>query len=505
MTPTDPRKKGKPVPGAAAQVVYDVIVVGSHLGGVVTGALLAKRGYRVLSVDPDGLGAGYEHQGYRLPYAPGLLPHPRRLPPVEAALTELGIASDLFRTLDASAPALQWLFPRHRLELPPEKDRRSAELAREFSSRKDELLQALADTAGRAEASDAFFKQPLPFPPDGFFERWAVRKAARACPGVKAEEPFQAFAGTALGTAMADLGRFFTHLEAEESSLGHLRPVAQLLSGPSRLAGGALGLRELVRERLAGLGGALLGDEKEPVEIEELTFEGRRFAGVKLAGNSHVYRANCLVVATDVANLAGLIPPKAKKRFLTDLLESVRVRRHLFTLNLVVKEQGLPLGLGDVALVHPGDETHGPVLLEVLPAMKAGKEVPGEKVLCASAFVPHAEHSNADERLQVIGKRLEAVVLGVAPFLDAHVLLRSLPYREARNLKGTPLHFHPLLEVDAPQVLGIAGLPHRTPCKNMFLASREVVPGLGLEGEFLAAHRAAALVQGVLKRHDPLK
>jgi len=37
------------------------------------------------------------------------------------------------------------------------------------------------------------------------------------------------------------------------------------------------------------------------------------------------------------------------------------------------------------------------------------------------------------------------------------------------------------------------------------LASREVLPGLGLEGEFIAGMRVAGLVQESLKKTDPLK
>jgi len=160
---------------------------------------------------------------------------------------------------------------------------------------------------------------------------------------------------------------------------------------------------------------------------------------------------------------------------------------------------------GSLALVHPGDEHHGPVLLEVQRARKAGKDGAGERVLCASALVAHNEHSNSDERIKSVADRLEKVIEDLAPFVEQHVVERSVPSLHARHFKGTRIVYHPLLEVDADHVLGIAGLPHRTPCKNLFLASREVVPGLGLEGEFLAATRAATLVQGVIKKHDPLK
>jgi hypothetical protein len=48
-------------------------------------------------------------------------------------------------------------------------------------------------------------------------------------------------------------------------------------------------------------------------------------------------------------------------------------------------------------------------------------------------------------------------------------------------------------------------LPPRTPYKNLVLAGREVIPGLGLDGELLAGWRAAEIVAGTAKRHDPLK
>ncbi|MFN7132598.1 MAG: desaturase, partial [Myxococcales bacterium] len=86
----------------------------------------------------------------------------------------------------------------------------------------------------------------------------------------------------------------------------------------------------------------------------------------------------------------------------------------------------------------------------------------------------------------------------------AHLVLRSSPYLDAKNARGSRLLPHPLLEIGRPRYLGFTGLPQRTPGKNLFLANREVLPGLGVEGEFMAGWRAASLVQDVLKKHDPL-
>jgi hypothetical protein len=53
--------------------------------------------------------------------------------------------------------------------------------------------------------------------------------------------------------------------------------------------------------------------------------------------------------------------------------------------------------------------------------------------------------------------------------------------------------------------LGVAGHPTQSPWKRVMLASRQVLPGLGFEGEVLAAQRAVKRVETTLKKNDPLK
>jgi hypothetical protein len=52
---------------------------------------------------------------------------------------------------------------------------------------------------------------------------------------------------------------------------------------------------------------------------------------------------------------------------------------------------------------------------------------------------------------------------------------------------------------------GVEGLGVRTPARHVLYAGREAVLGVGLEGELLAAARAAALVHEHVKKRDPLK
>jgi hypothetical protein len=57
----------------------------------------------------------------------------------------------------------------------------------------------------------------------------------------------------------------------------------------------------------------------------------------------------------------------------------------------------------------------------------------------------------------------------------------------------------------APRSLGIGGLPHSTGVRGLLLASRQVLPGLGLEGELQAGWGAARLVLAKEKKRDLVK
>jgi hypothetical protein len=50
------------------------------------------------------------------------------------------------------------------------------------------------------------------------------------------------------------------------------------------------------------------------------------------------------------------------------------------------------------------------------------------------------------------------------------------------------------LSCDLPRMLGVGGAPAGTGIPNVFLANSENLPGLGREGEFVAAWSAARLI-----------
>lgn len=499
------------LPSGPSRHVYDVIVLGSQLGGALAAALLAKRNHRVLLVEHDGMGPGYEHDGYVLPYAPFVAPPLKTMPVVEEALTELGLTATVQRSLRPHVPDLQLILPKSRMDLHADAARRKAEAVRELGEEGEALLGALAGAAAQHESTDAFFKEVPALPPDGFFEKWGLNKLIKAHPGLEA--PPRLAGDSPAMKLVRGLLPFISHLESPESPLSRSRPLSQVLSSPSCFSGGREGLRELLTRRIMELGGDVLGrDSPAGFIVEELTFDGSKFAGVKLLRSDTVYRASCLVAATDSGALRRLVTDKKHHRGLLEHLDQSATKSLLFTVNWVVPEAALPRGLGELALVDTGDQELGPLLVQVHlartapgPGGKEGKEAEGLRVVCAGAFVPDSYRDLGEEHLRGVAHRIDEHLDALMPFTVDHRVLRSAPYLDAGGVRGSRLMPHPLYSFESEAFLGVTGLSQRTPAKNILLASREVLPGLGLEGELLAGIRSARMVQEMLKKKDPLK
>jgi phytoene dehydrogenase-like protein len=507
----------------ATQRIYDVCVIGSQLGGAVAGALLARRGYRVLHVDHDGLGGSYEDGGYVLPYAPAIFPSPRLLPAADAALGELGLTTDLVRQLEPSAPDLQILLPRHRVDLGHDAPRRLVELKREWPREADRLQVGFEALARLFDASAPFMRSMPPLPPSGFGERRAVSKAIRfaaSAPGSPrgAVDEADAFAGLTdhpLVSALALVQRFLSYQDGSPSPLAATRLLGAALRGSYRLAGGHVALREAVRRKITESRGETLGGDEERAIAERLDVDGGRVAAVRLAGSPNAWVARVFIAATDAPALRRLLPAQEAAGKTARLLECVKPVRQLLAVNLVVKTAALPPALGDtvVALRDPAgpDSIDNAVLLQVLPARrdkgKGGTElVTDERVLCAGAFVPANARDGGEEQLAALGRRIRDAVADAVPFFERHLLRESMPVLAApKERRGSRLLPHPLYDVELEQSLGVTGLPCRSPLKNLVFAGREVVPGLGLEGEFHAGLQAAQAAQELLGKKELLR
>jgi hypothetical protein len=380
------------------------------------------------------------------------------------------------------------------------------ELTREFGDTGAQVNSMLALASVQHEKSDAFLKANPELPPDGWMQSWRLKKLIERYPELEAPLALSGIAPPI--PLLLELLPFVTYQAKPNGALPATRTLSQILHASTRYPGGRDGLRELLYRRLSDLGGDLLWRESaESSIVEALALEGGRAIGLKVAQSENIYRCSCLIGSTDSAALRRLIPEKRKQRQLVGLLDLASVKKFLFSVNWVMRADAVPRGMGDLLLVDTQEDDLSPILVQVFGTRRVGAKTEEEtlRTICAAAFVPASARDLGDPHLQKLADRISGQLTSLIPFADQHRILISVPYLHPGELRGARLLPHPLISVESESFLGITGVPQVTPVKNFFLANREVLPGLGLEGEFLAGIRAARLVQDMLKKRDPLK
>ncbi len=477
----------------ATQRLYDVCVLGGGVGGAAAGALLARRGFRVLIVDEGGR-APRADGGWLLPAGPSLQPPVRHLPAVEALLAEVGLLNDAARAQEPLHPDLQVLLPRHRLELSREPAALAAELRREWPAEAARLGAALQALQADGEAAGLFLKAAPPLPPGGFLDGFSLRKALRvaaaaagpAGAGLGRRPPLAPLGDHPLGAALAGLTALLGHLDGPPAPLSAARLAGVATRGLCRPAPGAHPLEEALRRKVAETRGELLGTPEAPARVESLGLDGGRLASLRVAGSTDGFGARAFLLAAPLAWLGPLlpggVPPRAQKA-----LDRLRPGRRLAALHRVVRPAAIPPGLGPAALVLGGGAAaEEAVLLEVQPARhdaRKGAAPPAEGARLVSAWTMAGDgEAGAAAALA----RLDAALEEVLPYLGSHLLHAPAPALLPWQLT-----------CQDPAV-GVAGLRVRSPWKNLLLCGREVVPGLGLEGELYAGLQAAAQAAALL-------
>lgn len=471
-----------------ARHVYDAIVIGGQLGGIITAALLARRGLQVLFIDHDTGAAPYQHAEYKLPHAPFIVPAIRHISVFDEILEQLGLMSAVQRMVHPVA--MQLLTKHARIDLVSNPEARKKELTRALGEDDGDRFEATWKQMARvANSTDQFFGTKPDLPPEGFFARWKFRRSLpRFLSAI--EEPSPVTDATLL-----EFAPFLTGVE-KPAGLSLSRVLGKTLAAPHVVTGGREGLHHVFSERARELGVDVLSQGDT---IAGLSFDGSKPVGIRLSRNDTIYRASFIVAGCDVATLAALVP-EARRKPLEKSMAALESRRAVFTMNVVVPERALPRGLGSLALVDSPDGELGGLLLQVTSA-----DSPEHRVVSVSAKVPLALRAGGEPAVKALMQRLWVAVDDVLPFTRAHALLESSSWMDAPRVVAGAFEPLPLLPAVENSVLGVSALTLSSPYRHVLFANRQVLPGLGFEGEVLTALRAVRHIERVLHKSDPLK
>lgn len=515
---------------------YDVIVLGRSIGALTAAALLARRDFTVLLV-----GQGERPPTYTLE---------RRVlrrraftmlaatsPAWTRVVAELAQSQTWKRRVVPATPMLQVLAPHCRLDIPPDSALFAREVDREFPELRRVIDELYAELARLNGAADDVFERDAVWPPGTFWERRETGRYAAMLPYIRAEPDADLLvefprghlfrqivaASVLFGTALSTLPPPFAVARLHGA---WTRGLLVLPRGEEELEG------ELV-ERIAAHGGKCLLEER----AVSLHVKRGASTGIVIDGEDHLTGSDFVIADCDGEMLAGLAGGEGIHK--RALREWPRITSSVgrFVVSLVVRREGLPDPLGDEVLILPGDRAGGRG-----PSARPGAARQTARPATPQRPIVHLQRvlspSSPDEALLVaeillpntgplpLTEAREAVLnilVSELPFLERHLLVvdsvhDGLPvwvYEDGRrrkvdrlSLRGASPSPEPMvrqIEVDPPGYLGLAGEPIRGPIERTLLVGRTVLPGLGQEGQLLAAWGAARLITRTDRKKERMR
>jgi hypothetical protein len=486
---------------------YDVIVCGGELTGLIAAALLGRRGFRVLLVGHDADRPTFEAAGHMLPRGPALLP-PLDSPSVARVMSELNCVQIVRRRAPALQPGFQIVLPRHRFDVPADGDTLSSELRREFRADAPTIEATIARLTEASAVVEPVLGSELTLPPDGFWERREVARLESLLPkvGVDLLAPLPIeHAWRAVVAAPAALGSSFG--PGDLGTLGQARAFALARRGLHQLEGGAPALHALFADKL----GTFAGEKRERLTPVEIVQRRGRAVGIRFRPRDETIGAEHVIWAGPAAAMYTLLADKPRKG--REGSGGLHVACYRYGIALLLSAEALPEGMGSRVFLIA--DPSRPLVEENAIAVTVGPGQSGGRVhVWAECLVPAPSVDGGLGYLRAVRGRVRKQLGKLIPFFNEHLIVLASPYdglppeRPAGAPSKPPPAAVPALPMaavysaDVARPLDVVGLPHATGVKNLLLAGRENLPGLGVEGEFVSAWGILRLCAGTQPNRD---
>ena len=257
-------------------------------------------------------------------------------------------------------------------------------------------------------------------------------------------------------------------------------------------------LKAVLRKRLRDLGGILLPGPR-PAHVHA---NGSKLSGVTLFESSHTYNCASLIASTALCEIVPLLPEGRRRRRVEGLAAAVEPRLCVLAINLITPASTVPDGMGRAVFLSPDIHAEGeshPIFLSVLPVVRNKVAQKDEAMVSATMIVSRARLKK--DRPRAIAELKAELLERMArpfPFIVEKAAIISTAYDAERMTDPSGGNFSPddyepldLCRAGGRLLHGLCALPATVGYENLFFASRQSFPGLGLEGEFFAGRTIA--------------
>ncbi|MBN2372986.1 NAD(P)/FAD-dependent oxidoreductase [bacterium] len=437
------------------------LIIGAGIGGLTTGALLAKRGWKVIVLEQSSRIGGccgtFSRSGFRFDVGPTFFPN-ILWGGLDSVFRELGL--DLERIFQDTF--YQVCIPGHRISLYRNPDAMMEEWAREFP----EALKSINKSSGRALSRSLKKSPALPV-----FDLQTL---------------------------------FWGQTEFTKTAIPFASQVAGLPStGGFCLKGGGGSISNPLFEYI----GSHRGEVRLGCRVKEILTEKNDAVGIRLE-SGEVMEGRCYIANTTPWGIyERLISDGHRMRRMIHRMRKTPTPNSVFALFLGVKESCIPSRMCHEVLYIPSptkgeNDSATPLFIAMNPPEDMGRAPEGYRAMSIFKYEPY-EHANKGKEYFACKKRIEEEIIhglkGLMPFIDEGIsLCESATPATYERFTGRPLG----RIKGVPQTLSVLhnkAFSEFTCYRNLFLTGDCVPLCLGVEGVCLSALR---LTDWICKRYS---
>ncbi len=481
----------------------DVIIIGTELAGLVTGAFLAKRGLSVtvLNFDKDVVTEKKNIQ-------PNLITHleSRLFKSILGRLSILDHELNVIRRLDIP---YQVVLPKHRIDVYRDRERFYRELKREFSG-DYEKIRDFYETMDHFDATlDAEALQELILP-NGFKKRWKFSKFIKETGLNHRVSEYTDRLGYD-GEVRAFLESQLKLLSQTHSENPFTYQIAKSLGNDNCLLfevkGGIGHLKKLFLDKIEAFSGRV----KNEVRIENFGFEKRKITALKLGGFEGMIGCRYVLWNDEVKKIARYFPKNLWTRRLIKRLENIQPRQYHFSIQYELDTDVIPVGMRENVLYigDPDAELSGANYLHLNHYRPAEGSPPGTPAFLTVSYLLKAEHVNEpSEFFTALHEQITHRLKSLMPFSEGRIRLKFPLPDKAPEEEGVLFTIeksdfeifrenacaNPIYELVPQNFADLFPIHNRTLFKNLLFTSPEILASLGFEGKFLLGLKTIDLI-----------
>jgi hypothetical protein len=476
--------------------IYDCIVLGDNIGGLVLATILAKRGANVLVINDIKQKKFWNQDGYAFLGEPIFLAGVERGSFFEQIFKE--ICYDWVYDTDDVGTLYQVISKENRFDLICQNQAFNKELKREFPQQFNYLAESYSKFDKNSLRLTSFLKN-LDFGPKlNIFSRFKLRYDFSKKYNLNNSNEFKTDPSNLINSQLTNQARILSYTENFNSNiLSWLSSVNFKKYSHNFL--NKFEFTDFFMKRFH----KFKGDIDFIDQVEGFNQDGGSINCVYLKKKTKQFFCRYLVLNGNMKKYVNFFPKSLKKNRLMKVLAKLNVKYFWYTVNFVVKATVVPVGMKKnvVYLIDPYKDKLQENILAIAIGEIGKDNVEPDQVVIQASLPIGVDTTYTRESYFNLTKKIYAYLQELIPFFSEH-LIYSYPYlvdSKAYSHDNFKEYIEFLITSDYNQIytddintfLDLFGLDIYLPYKNVLLMGRTVLPSLGIVGELYSGLKLA--------------